>query len=136
MRQQLGRVVAVVACALVVTLIMLGVPEAFAQQRGQPSFGGGYGDMNSLAAGFRFILRIAVIAVPILLMAYYTWKMRPKDRGRLGGARLVRHRLHPRDHLSPRIERAAPDQLWKLRGTALLQVGYGGRLPAPYAQGG
>ncbi len=79
MRQQLGRVVAVVACALVVTLIMLGVPEAFAQQRGQPSFGGGYGDMNSLAAGFRFILRIAVIAVPILLMAYYTWKMRPKD---------------------------------------------------------
>jgi heme/copper-type cytochrome/quinol oxidase subunit 4 len=64
--------------ALIVFMTSGGV---WAQSR--PGAGGfsapGLGDMNSLYAGFRFVLRIVVVAVPLLLLSYYTWKMKPKD---------------------------------------------------------
>lgn len=52
---------------------------SWAQQRGAPVAAPGFGDMNSMFAGFRLILRIVVVGVPLLIMAYYTWKIRPKD---------------------------------------------------------
>jgi hypothetical protein len=64
------------ALALILSLTSGG---ALAQSRPGGFSAPGIGDLNSMYAGFRFVLRIVVVAVPLSLLAYYTWKMKPKD---------------------------------------------------------
>lgn len=66
--------------AIACYLMLLGVGMAFAQSRQSPSAPSmGVGDIQSVLNGFRAFLGIASLLVPGLLLAYYTWKYRPKD---------------------------------------------------------
>lgn len=59
--------------------ILIGVVPAWAQSRPSSGSGFGVGDFNAAISGFRAIVGISVTVVPFLLLAYYTWKMKPKD---------------------------------------------------------
>ena len=52
------------------------IGEVFAQQR---SMTRGIGDLNTAMEGFRAVMGIATAIVPFALLAYWTWKLKPKD---------------------------------------------------------
>lgn len=65
-----------VGAAVAAYFMLLGVGLAHAQSRGGSM---GVGDLQSVLNGFRAFLGIASLIVPGVVLAYYTWKFRPKD---------------------------------------------------------
>jgi hypothetical protein len=63
---------------IAIALTVVTITPTLAQQRvGQSGFMNG--DINSILTGVRAIASMSVTVVPFALLAFYTWKMRPKD---------------------------------------------------------
>lgn len=78
LRELIVGTVVIVTLTLLVYFLLFGTWPAQSQTRG----GRGsmsFNDAQSFLSGFRALVSIASMIVPAVLLAYYTWKYKPKD---------------------------------------------------------